>query len=354
MISKAKKVGIILLAIVALNSCGDEKFEKVTKKPVKVKTVYAIEKELSIPIHSVGKLYSKAELKLSFKTGGIIKQIFVEEGQTVRKGQVLAQLNLSEIQAQVDQASLGLEKAKRDFKRVKNLYNDSVATLEQYQNALTALDFAKANVEIAQFNLKFSRIKAPSKGKILKKLAENNEISAPGYPILLFGSTENAWVIRVSLTDKDIFKVKIGDKAEVEFDAYPDKLLSASISEIGRAADLYTGTYEVELKINNDDIELASGLIAYTDIFPSETKKYTVVPINALIEGNNNYAYIYSIDKNNIAKKIKIKVHKITNDNIIVKSGIKKGLKIITSGASYVSDGDKVETSKEVATLKNR
>ena len=110
----------------------------------------------------MGKLASKEELKLSFKTGGIISEIFVDEGQTVKKGQVLAKLNLSEIQAQVNQAILGLDKAERDYRRANNLYKDSVVTLEQLQNTTTALDIAKSNVKIAEFNLQFSTIKAQS------------------------------------------------------------------------------------------------------------------------------------------------------------------------------------------------
>ncbi len=241
-----KTFSAIIIITLFFSACKEQVAEEKITEKVKVRTTKVIEKEMSIPVHCSGKLSSKEESKLSFKTGGIISNIFVDEGQKVKKGQVLAKLNLSEIQAQVNQARLGLEKAKRDFRRANNLYQDSVVTLEQLQNVTTALNIAKSNVKIAEFNLQYSTIKAPSNGKILKRVAEENEIIGTGYPIFLFGSTENDWIIRVNITDKDIFSLKLNDKAEIKFDAYPDKTFTASVTEIGNSADPYTGTYEVE------------------------------------------------------------------------------------------------------------
>ena len=320
---------IIIIALI-FNACKEQvKEEKIAEK-VKVRTTKVIEKEMSIPVHCSGKLASKEESKMSFKTGGIISGIFVDEGQTVKKGQVLAKLNLSEIQAQVNQARLGLDKAERDFRRANNLYNDSVVTLEQLQNATTALDIAKSNVEIAEFNLQFSTIKAHSNGKILKRIAEENEIVGPGSPVFLFASTDNDWVVRVNITDKDIFSLRLKDNAEIKFDAYPDKILSATVTEIGNSADPYTGTYEVELTLKSTNTKFASGLIASVDIFPLQKEKFMIVSVNALIEGNETEGYIYQVINKNQVKKLKIKIHKISDEDLIIKSGVKPGAEIIT------------------------
>ena len=128
-------------------------------------------------------------------------------GREVSAGEVLAVLDLSEISAQVSQADIGLEKALRDMNRARNLYKDSVVTLELFQNAKSAYELAVAQKQIADFNLQHSRIKAPSDGKIMKILVETNEVIGPGYPAILFASTENDWVVRTPLTDKDIVKL---------------------------------------------------------------------------------------------------------------------------------------------------
>ena len=121
-----------------------------------------------LPVRTSGRLSTKAEVRLSFKIGGIVEGIYAEEGQRVRRGATLARLNLAEIDAQVLQATSALDKAKRDLGRVEGLYKDSVATLEQYQDAQTGLDIAEANVRIANFNRKHAEIVAPAGGRILK------------------------------------------------------------------------------------------------------------------------------------------------------------------------------------------
>ena len=341
-----KTLSALLVVTLVFNACKEQVAEKKPVEKLQVRTTKVIEKEMSIPVHCNGKLSSKEESKLSFKTGGIISGIFVDESQKVKKGEVLAKLNLSEIQAQVNQARLGLDKAERDFRRANNLYKDSVVTLEQLQNVTTALDIAKSNVEIAEFNLQFSTIKAPSNGKILKRVAEENEIVGPGSPVFLFASTDNDWVARVNITDKDIFSLLLNDNADVRFDAYPDRKFHATVTEIGNSADPYTGTYEVELTLKPTNTKFASGLIASVDIYPSEKEKFMLISVNALIEGNESEGYVYQIINNDQLKKMKINIHKISDDYLIVKSGVKPGAEIITEGVNYVNGTSEVEVIK--------
>ena len=105
---------------------------------------------------------------------------------------MLASLDLSEIEAKLASAKNGFSKANRDYQRVKNLYEDNVATLEQLQNTKTAYEVAEANLKIAKFNFTHSKIIAPENGKILKKIGNEGELTAPGAPMFLFGTTTSA------------------------------------------------------------------------------------------------------------------------------------------------------------------
>ena len=326
-------------------SCGDKsKKESDTRENlIKVKAAEVVEKNIVFPIHSSGKLSAKTEQKLSFKTGGIINKIFVDEGQSVRKGQLLAELNLSEIRARVNLAEQALGKAERDFNRTGNLFKDSVVTLEQLQNAETALEVAKSNLEIARFNLKYSTIVAPSQGKILRRLMEENEVAGSGIPVILFASTDDRWVVRINLTDKDIINISPGDSALVKFDAYQDTDFKATVTEIGKAADPYTGTYEVELTVKPvKDKKLVSGFIAKVDIYSgSLTKKYMSVPIDALADYNEESGYVYEIQDSIVIRK-KIEFSKILNDEVLINYGLLPGTKLVTEGINYINDSTKI------------
>jgi RND family efflux transporter MFP subunit len=310
------------------------------KIPVKV---ISIKKEfLSFPVRTSGSLASKTEMKLSFKTGGIINRIAVDEGQTVQKGQLLAQLNLSEIESAVNQARLGLEKAERDLKRAENLYADSVATLEQLQNARTAVDYARSQLRIAEFNRQYSQIVAPAKGKILKKLAEEHEMIAPGYPLFLFSSIESDWVLRVSLTDVDVVKIQVYDSAVIHFDAFPNSSFNATVSEIAKVSDPYTGTYEVELRLVSKDKNFFSGLIGKAEIIPSQKKEYEVLPYSALHDADDMGGYIY-LAHDSLFEKKHIDILSLSDSMIYFKCDVYGTEKVIVDGGEYLNPGSVIE-----------
>ncbi len=319
------------------------KEEQIKKEDfIPVKTAPVEIKEMAIPIKCSGMLSTSSEVKLSFLTGGIIGKIYVKEGQYVNKGRLLASLMKDEIIARKSQAEDALNKAKRDFDRVKNLYGDSAATLEQYQNTETALELSRSSLKIADFNLQHSSIYAPARGRVLKKLAEPNELIGPGMPVFIFGAQDKGWIIKTGLSDKDIIRVKNGDSAVVEFDAYPGIKFPAGITEIAEAASPVNSTFEVEITLRRTDRDLKSGFIGKITIYPSDRDKYFIIPVNALAEADADVGYVYTIHSDTARKK-RIAVKHIFTDKIAVGSGLENIDKVITEGKAYVRDGSRVK-----------
>lgn len=321
------------------------------ERPVdKVYLRYTIVKEGEVwnRVRAAGRLSSKVESKLSFKTGGVIEKIFVGDGESVAKDQILGRLALSEIESRFRQAELALNKSRRDFQRAKNLYRDSVVTLEQLQNATTAMDLAESNLEIARFNMKYSSIRAPSKGKILKKLAETNEIVAPGQPVFLFASTESEWVLRANITDRDIVQLNLDDSAMVQFDAFPRIDFPAYVSELGEMADPYTGTFEVELKLSKYPDKLINGLIGTTHIYPENSTIIPLIPHEALLSADGMEGWVYVL-VNGTPVKRKVSIQAILDEGLSIRSGIAKGDTLIVEGGPYIRDNCELILTDEVS-----
>src|SRR5215470_13051420 len=197
---------MILATVPILSSCGSSanKTSILTegeKIPVKIAPVQSHENESSIT--ATGLVTTENDAKYSFKIGGVIDRIYVNEGQFFKKGQLLASLKITEIQAQLSQANLGYEKAKRDYTRTLNLYHDSVATLEQVQNAKTSLDIAQKNIDATSFNKKYAYIYANSDGFVTKKIANEGEVISGGVPVLAINETTgtNDWDLKLGVTD---------------------------------------------------------------------------------------------------------------------------------------------------------
>jgi membrane fusion protein, multidrug efflux system len=339
-----KQTLCIMIVLTCLGwSCRHAIPEESPTMPVRVKVVQVTKSRISIPVRTSGIVTSSRETRLSFKTGGIIAHINVEDGDQVKRGDVLATLNLSEIQSQVIQVKNGYEKALRDFNRVKNLYADSVATLEQLQNAETGLNVARANLDMAQFNLDHSRIIAPDDGTILKRLAETNEVIAPGYPVFVFGTDARFWKIKTGLADRDFVRISPGDSARVTLDAWPDVVFTAMVSQISESANPLTGTYEVELELRPNGYKLASGFVANVEIHPSKRQSFFVIPVEALVQAEGHTGYVYVVNDSMIARRVKVEVSAVYGSDVSISRGLEKVTGVVTEGAPYLSEGDRVE-----------
>ncbi|MBC7885947.1 MAG: efflux RND transporter periplasmic adaptor subunit [Saprospiraceae bacterium] len=344
---------VIIIAILGLcfAACKNEEKKSFSKEiseveGIYVKTVrvekYTEESDISV----MGIIMSESEAKPSFKTGGIIQRTYVKEGDMVRKGQLLAILKMDEINAQVRQAEEGLAKAERDMKRVQNLYTDSVATLEQYQNATTGYEVAGRTTEIARFNQNYSKVYAPISGKIVKQMMRTGEITGPGTPVFaIMGIGNKDWVIKTGLIDRDWARIGLNDKVKVEMDAYPGKIYDAYISNKSSVGSNASGTFDVDIKFRNQPVNLAAGLTANTFISTNSKESFSVIPIEALVKSDGNTAYAYTIVEGK-AKKIVLKIAKLLGDKVAVSQGLDGIEEVVTIGSMYLEEGDKINFQK--------
>ena len=337
---------LIFLIIILCAGCKNREVKSISSEVVRVRLVGVTIEEISIPVHSTGLLVSSEEMKLSFKTGGIIAGINVREGNRVKKGDLLASLNLSEIRAGVDQAKNGYDKSLRDYTRMENLYRDSSISLEKKENAATALNMAKATLDVSQFNLTHSKIVAPENGIILKQFVRQNELVSSGYPVFLFGSSGKYWKVKSGLSDKDVIKVNQGDSAVISFDAYPGIKFPAVVDQIGEMSNPYTGTYETELLLKGSYYRLASGFVAGVDIFPVSKKSFSMVPVGSIVEADGQKGYIFILTNEMTVKKIRIDIEALVGAMAAVKGFPAGSSEVVSEGAAYLKDGMKVNVVK--------
>ena len=328
------------LAIILTLSCrrGTAEREETASNIVNVMTDTARLSPVAFAITAPGSLSTETELKLSFKTSGIIGSFPGAEGKALRKGDLIASLNLSEINSIVRQYELALDKAVRDLTRATNLYADSVATLETLQNARTARDMAQSMLNNALFNRDMSVIRAPSDGKVLKKLAASGEIISAGHPVVLFAPSDGEWVVSSSVSDKNIIKIKTGDSATVTLDAFPATTFTGRVYETGSLADHFTGTYMVKVSVTNPDSRFRTGMTGRISIIPSEKENHITVPLNVLTDTGDEAAYIYLADGNTY-RKVRVGTGEIISDRIVIRHGLSPGDIFVTEGMAYLTPG---------------
>jgi RND family efflux transporter MFP subunit len=297
-----------------------------------------------------GLIASNSEAHLSFKIGGIISKIYVKEGDHVAAGQLLATLDLTEIDAQVQQATQNVEKSQRDEGRMTNLYRDTVASLEQLQNIHTQLTVATEVLRIARFNQQYARIQAATSGTILQKLMNEGEYASSGTAVLVFNGTgqQNDWVVRFGVSDKDWAILKKGDKATVTIDAYPDQPFSGVITKLAEGADPNGGTYAVEVTVAPGGHKLAPGLFCTLQLQPPASKSFLFIPASALAEGDGNRGFVYTLnDDKRTVRKIPVHIAWLQGDFIAISSGLENVQQVITNGVGYLTENSIVQLSSD-------
>ena len=311
---------------------------------VRVRVAEVERGQRTLTIDSAGRIASKAELSLSFKTSGIVQSITVDEGSRVSRGELLARLDLAEIEAQASQARAALEKAQRDLRRAEGLYTDEAVTLEQVENARTAVELAVSDLEIAEFNLRYSEIRSPANGWILRRVAEPGELVQAGQPVLVLGSADSGWVMRLGLPDRDVVRLRRGDRARVNIDALPGEVFDARVAQIGETATPGTGTYEVELEVQEADPRLKSGFVARASIEASETSTSTAIPIEALVRADGVEGLVYALDDSPRGwRPVPITIARIEGGTVVVASGLEGVEAVVTDGAQRLNRTSTIE-----------
>jgi RND family efflux transporter MFP subunit len=329
------------LLLLAAAACGaGASAETPAADPAVAVVTAPVAEEWGTPaVVGTGTLAAKEEVALSFKTGGILASMNVDEGAAVRRGQVLATLDPAEIDAQVRKAEQGAAKAERDLARARTLYRDSVATLEQLQDATTGAEVARADLAAARFNRRHATIVAPADGLILRRRAEAGELVAPGTPVLVLGAAGGS-VLRVGLPDRDAVRVRRGDLATVRFDAFPGAGFAGRVAEVAAAATPGAGTYEVEVAVDAAGRALASGLIGRVEIAPSARERLHMIPVEALLEADDDSATVFTVTADGRrARRVPVRVAFLRGDRAAVSGGLDGVAEVVTEGAAYLEDG---------------
>lgn len=338
---------LVAASALLLQSCKEAPAAEAATTLVAVAADYVTSELIAQPVVATGTFGPRDEIPLAFKIGGVIARVAVDEGQPVRKGQLLATLDLREIDALLDKAKVGVEKAERDQARLRRLAADSVATLAQLQDATSALDAARADAATARVNREYASIVAPEDGIVLLKTGMAGSNIGAGSTVLVLGGGARGRVMRFGLSDRDALRVKIGDVATVRFNAVPDRSFTGQVSLLGQAADMRTGTYAVEVALR-DVGALPAGLVGRVEIAVRGGARAAMVPVDALLEADADSATVFTLssEREPIATARRVRIAQLVGDRAAV-AGLEDSARVVTRGAPYVTPGSRVRVVRQ-------
>ncbi|MGC9330746.1 MAG: efflux RND transporter periplasmic adaptor subunit [Bacteroidales bacterium] len=276
---------------------------------------------------------------------GRIKKINVDEGDHINKGQELVQMD----QTELTQALIQLDNARTNFQRMDTLYNLNSISKQQYDQAKTQLDLAKANIEFLQEN---TSLKAPFPGIVTAKHYEDGEIYS-GAPNTQAGKAAVVTLMQISplkvmvnISERQFPYIKTGMKAQIKSDLYPNAIFTGQVYRIYPTIDPATRTFQTEIKIDNPNEKLRPGMFVTVHITIKDEATMVVPAIAVIKQQGTNNCYVF-IAENGTARKIPVKIGARFDDQFeIISDELETGMDLIVAGQPNLRHGDSIKIKK--------
>ena len=286
----------MLVALVIWLMSGGKKEEKVEFETAKV-----VKQDIQTSITATGTIEPVTSVTVGTQVSGIVSKLYVDYNSEVKRGQVIAELDKTNLISELNRAKADLSSAQStlnyetaNYNRYKTLYEKGLVSANDYENARLTYDKArqtvassKENVQKAQTNLGYATITSPIDGVVLSKSVEEGQTVAASFNTPeLFTIAQDLTDMRViaDIDEADIGGVKEGQRVSFTVDAFPDDKFEGEVTQVRQQATTESNvvTYEVVISAPNKDLKLKPGLTANVTIFTLEKNNVLAAPAKAL------------------------------------------------------------------------
>jgi len=342
MIKKRHTYALLLAALTVTAGCTSGKIGKTEKILPTVSVTVAARQNINESYHDIGTVHESQSLSLSFQSAGQITAVRASEGDFVRKGQILAEIDKSTLESSYAAASATLRQAQDAYDRLEKLHNSSSITEIQWMDIQSKLTSAKSMEQIAKNALKNAELKAPSSGLIASRNVEPGEVATPGIRAFLLVDIDYVNVV-FPVSDAVIANVRVGDEVEMTSDIGP---LTGKVTGKGVKDDIVSHTYDVKVSVKNPEHRLLPGMICRTDFSSKESESQLVIPQSAVQLDFDNSRYVWCIVDDAAVLK-HITTGKAVGQGVVVTDGLSEGDRVVVKGMQKISEGTKVKSIEE-------
>jgi RND family efflux transporter MFP subunit len=349
----------ILCSTILAVGCAKQEPTAETVRPVQLVRVSA-GNAASMSVFA-GEVKPRHEADLAFRIGGKIVERRVDVGASVRKGQLLARLDPSDValQAQAAQAAVAAARteaafAKAEFERFENLYRQkfvSASALDQKRNAMTTadarLDQARAQLAVSRNQADYASLVAPEDGVITAIGAEAGQVIASGQSVLRLARTDER-EIAIAVPENRIGEIRSAPQLAAVLWANPGKLFQARVREIAPSVDPVTRTFAVRVAVPDADASLGWGMTANVVVAGTGVAGSVLLPLTAVYHTPEGKPAVWIYDPG----EQKVDLRPVTlgayrEDGVLVTAGVRDGEWVVAAGANKLQAGQRVRPYEE-------
>ncbi len=342
----------LVLVAMLLVGCGKKQETQTAAEAVKVKEMTVGTDGATACAENTygysGTVEEENGTSLSFTTGGTILQLRVKVGDRVRRGQLIATVDPTQVKNSFDMAHATRMQAEDAFKRMKQLHDKGSLTEMKWVEAQSQLQQAISAESIARKSLADCALHAPFDGVISEKYAEVGQTAAPGVPVVKLVTTK-VLNVKIAVPEGEVGSVRIGQHTRIQVQALGRKTYHGRVVEKGVIADPISRSYSVKIRVEGTDDALLPGMVSQVALDKADNQKassraaHVVIPAHLvqLADDNSNFVWV---DEGGKAVRRAIICGEYCSNGVSVVSGLKSGDKVIVEGQQKVSTGTAIKT----------
>ena len=289
---------------------------------------------------------TKQNIVIHPEYSGVLTKVYVQKGETVRKGQALAKIDDGGLGQQLAQMQIQADLAKTTFDRQKRLWDQKIGSEIQYLQAKSNYEAQQKAIAQMQKQIGKTIVRAPFSGTIDDVITEQGTVVSPGQSQLFRLVNLGSMYIETDVPESYLTNVTVGKNVEVNFPVL-NKNLTATVRQAGNFINPANRTFKVEIGIPNKDKSIKPNLTAKLRINDYTNEKAILIPQSIISENadGEQYVYIATAKNKSIAtvSRVIITTGKTRGDDIEVLTGLENGAQIIEEGARSVKDGQEVK-----------
>ncbi|MGH7653654.1 MAG: efflux RND transporter periplasmic adaptor subunit [Gemmatimonadaceae bacterium] len=296
-----------------------------------------------------GEAEAQHTANVGFLVPGLVHSVALREGEPVESGQVLAELDSTDYQLNVDLAAAQLDRAEDEFARAKAMFAQKGIPANDFNKAEIAVRMARTQASMARKKLADTRITSPLSGIVARRGVEPGELAGPGLPVFTIMQIDPVQV-RVGVPESDISRFAIGQRAVLTIPALHDAEFEGVVRVIGIAADPASHTYTVKAEVANPSHRLRPGMIAEVRFEGSTKLAVLTVPAEAIVPDVDGVTRVFVYDsKAQRVRSRRVDVGSVFGTEVEIHSGLTAADTIVTGGQHRVHDGSLVAARSDSA-----
>lgn len=295
-----------------------------------------------------GSVQADDYVDVTSEAAGRILRMGFKEGDYVRAGQLVAELDLEQLNKQIDEVEKSLELANTVYERQKRLWNQNIGSEIQFLEAKNSKERLEKSLETLRYQLSKSKVYSPVSGVVERVGLQSGELASPGAPIIQI-LNPGKLKVAAAVPENYLRAVKRGEKVKVKFPALNSEQ-EARITLIGSTIDASNRTFEVEAEVNSQNGLLKPNLLAVMFIKDDEQKNVVSIPLEMVQQevSGKDFVFIKGEGEDGpVARKAYVSTGKSYNGNIVIESGLQGGEELIIEGARGLAENEPIKIQSE-------